>query len=326
MRERRDPVQRDEPFRDGDALPSLDSFYSGFSSLSFSSSSSSSSSSSVYSSSSASPPSSPAANSTSQVGMVEYVGYVSVTLFCARDLLPMSRSMKGRGSASPLVKLTVGSQSVKSQVRKGTVDPDWGGEVLMLCWDGTAPLEIDIFSNGEHLGAAVWPLDHLLEKNEASETPNGIESIQEEDGDEDEEGGHDDDDDDDDDDGSDASHDSGFEVAASHRFSEIVSATSANDQHFDIDDEEDGGDEEDRREEEDGGEEEFHDVQQAPVTPETEGDVWIPLFARDSTKKVGGGSQLSTSVRRMMRGSVLLGKRTAKGKVNFSVSFEPIKH
>ena len=100
----------------------------------------------------------------------------------------------------------------------------------------------------------------------------------------------------------------------------------ANDQHFDIDDEEDGGDEEDRREEEDGGEEEFHDVQQAPVTPETEGDVWIPLFARDSTKKVGGGSQLSTSVRRMMRGSVLLGKRTAKGKVNFSVSFEPIKH
>ena len=59
--------------------------------------------------------------------------------------------------------------------------------------------------------------------------------------------------------------------------------------------------------------------------------VWIPLFARDSNKNIdssksGLGPSLSTSVRRVMRGSTLLGKRAAQGKVNFFVSFQSINH
>ena len=303
---RREPqpaVQREAPFKESDSLPSA------LSDLQTSSPTGSSTSDAL---------------SSSPVGMVEYIGYVSVVLYSAKDLLPMSKDVKGRGAANPVVKLTLGSQSVKSQTRKNTVNPDYGAEVLMLCWDGLAALELDVFSKGEHLGSATWPLAYLLEDG-AKPGETGIGRITEEDvygggggggrgGGVDE--GDDEDDDEDDDDGSDGSQDSGFEMdeATSHRFSEIESEK-AGGSHFDIDDE----DEEVEEDETDPQ----HDTVYAV------GDIWVPLYARDATKKIGGGASskpIGSSMRRMMRGSMLLGKRSAQGKVNFAVSFEPIKH
>ena len=45
----------------------------------------------------------------------------------------------------------------KVQGGKRTVDPDFGAEVLMLCWDG-ADHSYLTFSRDRTLGAATWPL------------------------------------------------------------------------------------------------------------------------------------------------------------------------
>ena len=306
---RKSPVQREKPFGDSDKIPELPPDLMQTS----------------LTDAIVSPTGSPTVLSSgmaSSAGMTEYVGYINVTLLSCRDLLPMTRSVNGgKGAANPVVRLTLGTQSVKSKVVKGTVDPDFDAEVLMLCWDGIEPLLFDVFSGSEHLGAATWPLGYLIDEKASGTSLTEARTIMEENpGDEDEE--NDDDDDDDD-----ASHDSGFghEGASTGPSSdEQHSATLVNADVFGTDDDE--GDEDD---DSDGKLE----GQGSQVLDESlaVNSVWIPLFARDSNKNIdssksGLGPSLSTSVRRVMRGSTLLGKRAAQGKVNFFVSFQSINH
>ena len=54
-------------------------------------------------------------------------------------------------------------RQVKSKTVHGTVDPHWNEE-MMLCWDGMAPLTLDVFSSDEHMGSVAVPLDFLLDE------------------------------------------------------------------------------------------------------------------------------------------------------------------
>ena len=47
--------------------------------------------------------------------------------------------------------LRIGGQEVRSRWAKGDGAPYWS-EKLMLCWDGSMPLNIDMYGGKDHIG------------------------------------------------------------------------------------------------------------------------------------------------------------------------------
>lgn len=47
--------------------------------------------------------------------------------------------------------LRIGGQEVRSKAAKADGAPSWA-EKLMLCWDGSMPLIIDVYGGKDHIG------------------------------------------------------------------------------------------------------------------------------------------------------------------------------
>lgn len=89
-----------------------------------------------------------------------YAGYVVCRVAGARDLLDVHRA---RSPARATCVLTLGSQSVRSATAvRGRSFVAWdAAQELMLCWDGKALLEVDVFLDLEHVGRARVDLGFL---------------------------------------------------------------------------------------------------------------------------------------------------------------------
>ncbi|KAG7378897.1 hypothetical protein PHYPSEUDO_009329 [Phytophthora pseudosyringae] len=73
-------------------------------------------------------------------GMVEYTGVVVIDLKEAKDLAGMNIS----GKSDPYVTFRLGEQSISCKRVDNSVNPQWNQQ-LMLSWDGTSPLEIELY-------------------------------------------------------------------------------------------------------------------------------------------------------------------------------------
>ncbi|CAN0058540.1 unnamed protein product, partial [Discosporangium mesarthrocarpum] len=89
-------------------------------------------------------------------GMVEYIGFINIDLSRARDLLPMKIKHN-----QYMAVLRIGKQEIRSRWAKSGTNPVWN-ERLMLCWDGSMPLTIDVYGGMEHIGQAYVPLRELV--------------------------------------------------------------------------------------------------------------------------------------------------------------------
>jgi stromal membrane-associated protein len=84
------------------------------------------------------PPKTPKLSTTPQ-GMVDNLGVLFIRVIEGTELLAMDSG----GSTSAYCNLTLGNQSVKSTVVRNSLSPVWN-EALMLCWDGTSPLDCQV--------------------------------------------------------------------------------------------------------------------------------------------------------------------------------------
>uniref|UniRef100_H3H0T7 Calmodulin n=1 Tax=Phytophthora ramorum TaxID=164328 RepID=H3H0T7_PHYRM len=73
-------------------------------------------------------------------GMVEYTGVVVIDLKEAKELAGMNIS----GKSDPYVTFRLGEQSISSKRVDNSVTPQWNQQ-LMLSWDGTSPLEVELY-------------------------------------------------------------------------------------------------------------------------------------------------------------------------------------
>eukprot|EP00752_Nemacystus_decipiens_P009732 g8690.t2 len=89
-------------------------------------------------------------------GMMEYIGFVNIVLVRGEDLVSA-----GFGQMQYMAVLRIGGQEVRSRSAKADGAPSWK-EKLMLCWDGSMPLKIDIYGGKDHIGQAHVPLRKLL--------------------------------------------------------------------------------------------------------------------------------------------------------------------
>lgn len=92
-----------------------------------------------------SPPKSPSRRSPTKStattqGMVEYTGVVVIDLKEAKELAGMNIS----GKSDPYVTFRLGEQSISSKRVDNSVNPQWNQQ-LLLSWDGTSPLEIELY-------------------------------------------------------------------------------------------------------------------------------------------------------------------------------------
>lgn len=87
-----------------------------------------------------SPKRSPTKSAATTQGMVEYTGVVVIDLKEAKELAGMNIS----GKSDPYVTFRLGEQSISSKRVDNSVNPQWNQQ-LMLSWDGTSPLEIELY-------------------------------------------------------------------------------------------------------------------------------------------------------------------------------------
>jgi stromal membrane-associated protein len=71
---------------------------------------------------------------------VEYTGVVVIDLKEAKELAGMNIS----GKSDPYVTFRLGEQSISSKRVDNSVTPRWNQQ-LMLSWDGTSPLEVELY-------------------------------------------------------------------------------------------------------------------------------------------------------------------------------------
>ncbi|KAG2826788.1 hypothetical protein PC111_g7052 [Phytophthora cactorum] len=83
---------------------------------------------------------SPTKTAATSQGMIEYTGVVVIDLKEAKDLAGMNIS----GKSDPYVTFRLGEQSISSKRVDNSVNPQWNQQ-LMLSWDGTSPLEIELY-------------------------------------------------------------------------------------------------------------------------------------------------------------------------------------
>ncbi|RLN72536.1 hypothetical protein BBJ28_00017050 [Nothophytophthora sp. Chile5] len=107
--------------------------------------------------------------STTSQGMVEYVGVLTIELKEAAELAGMNMS----GKSDPYVTFRLGEQHISSKRVDNSVNPQWQQQ-LMLSWDGTSPLEAELFdynkvSPDRPMGAFTVSATQLATLSEASE-------------------------------------------------------------------------------------------------------------------------------------------------------------
>ncbi|OWZ08468.1 ADP-ribosylation factor GTPase-activating protein, partial [Phytophthora megakarya] len=114
-------------------------------------------------------PTNPTKSATTQ-GMVEYTGVVVIDLKEAKDLAGMNIS----GKSDPYVTFRLGEQSISSKRVSNSVNPQWNQQ-LMLSWDGTSPLEIELYDHNKvnadrPMGAFAISGDQLASLPEAGDS------------------------------------------------------------------------------------------------------------------------------------------------------------
>ncbi|ETI35739.1 hypothetical protein F441_17827 [Phytophthora nicotianae CJ01A1] len=120
-----------------------------------------------------SPPKSPSRRSPTKAttqGMVEYTGVVVIDLKEAKELAGMNIS----GKSDPYVTFRLGEQTISSKRVDNSVNPQWNQQ-LMLSWDGTSPLEIELYDynkvNADRpMGAFVISAEQLSALPEAGDS------------------------------------------------------------------------------------------------------------------------------------------------------------